>query len=127
MLQFRGELSAVELLCPMIDARRMEVYTSLFDRSFVKKKEVSAQIIGKDSFAAELDVKKVAIFGDGASKCKELLSHSNATYLEGFNPSAIGMMEKAEEKYADGKFEDVAYFEPHYLKDFVAGLPKKMF
>lgn len=127
MLQFKNEMNEADLLCPMIDARRMEVYTSVFDRSFGKLKEVSAEIIDENSFATELSANRIAFFGDGAAKCKELMAHSNAIFLSDFNPSAIGMIALAEEKYAEGKFEDLAYFEPYYLKDFVAGLPKKMF
>jgi tRNA threonylcarbamoyladenosine biosynthesis protein TsaB len=69
----------------------------------------------------------VAFFGDGAAKCKELITHSNAQFIDGFNPSAQGMISLAEEKFSRSEFEDVAYFEPYYLKDFVAGKPKKMF
>jgi tRNA threonylcarbamoyladenosine biosynthesis protein TsaB len=127
MLQFKNEMNGADLLCPMIDARRMEVYTSVFDRSFAMLKEVSAEIIDENSFSTELSTNKVAFFGDGAAKCKELMAHANAIFLSDFNPSAIGMIALAEEKYAEGKFEDVAYFEPYYLKDFVAGMPKKMF
>jgi tRNA threonylcarbamoyladenosine biosynthesis protein TsaB len=69
----------------------------------------------------------VVFFGDGAAKCQELINHSNAIFLDDFNPSARGMIALAEAKLAENQFEDVAYFEPYYLKDFVAGKPKRVF
>lgn len=121
------ELAGVGILCPMIDARRMEVYTALFDASLKEVKPVSAEIIDEQSFSSELEKGKVVFFGDGAAKCKAVIQHANAVFLEGFNPSARGMIAIAEQKLATKEFEDVAYFEPYYLKDFVAGKPKKMF
>jgi tRNA threonylcarbamoyladenosine biosynthesis protein TsaB len=121
------KLTGVSFLCPMIDARRMEVYTQLLDASLSPIKGVSAEIIDEQSFSAELDRGKVVFFGDGAQKCKETIQHPNAVFLDGFNPSACGMIALAEAKFAAGQLEDVAYFEPFYLKDFVAGMPKKVF
>lgn len=121
------KLTGVSFLCPMIDARRMEVYTQLLDASLSPIKGVSAEIIDEQSFSAELDRGKVVFFGDGAQKCKETIQHSNAVFIDGFNPSACGMIALAEAKFAAGQLEDVAYFEPFYLKDFVAGMPKKVF
>lgn len=126
-LNFKQELADVSFLCPMIDARRMEVYTQLFDASLNELQPVSAEIIDEQSFASELEKGKVAFFGDGADKCKEIINHPNAVFLNGFNPSANGMISLAEAKFAAKNLEDVAYFEPYYLKDFVAGLPKRMF
>ncbi len=126
-INFKEELADVSLLCPMIDARRMEVYTQLFDASLKILQPVSAEIIDKQSFTSELEKGKVAFFGDGAAKCKEIINHANAIFLDEFLPSASGMIALAEAKFAQKQFEDVAYFEPYYLKDFVAGKPKKMF
>jgi len=124
---FKNELAGVFFLCPMIDARRMEVYTQLFDGDLNVLQPVSAEIINEQSFSSELAKRKVAFFGDGAAKCKETIQHPNAVFLDDFKTSATGMIELAENKFANQRFEDVAYFEPYYLKDFVAGKPKKMF
>ncbi|MCF8275252.1 MAG: tRNA (adenosine(37)-N6)-threonylcarbamoyltransferase complex dimerization subunit type 1 TsaB [Flavobacteriales bacterium] len=126
-VHFQNELADVSILCPMIDARRMEVYTQLFNDSLHELQPVSAMIIDQQSFAMELEIGKVTFFGDGAAKCKEIIDHSNAVFLDGFNPSASGMITLAEAKFAAKQFEDVAYFEPYYLKDFMAGKPKKVF
>lgn len=121
------ELAEIETLCPMIDARRMEVYTSLFDADLNELKAVSADIIDETSFRPELAKGKVAFFGDGANKCKEMIRHPNAIFIDDFRTSSQGMISIAEQKYLANDFEDVAYFEPYYLKDFVAGTPKKIF
>lgn len=125
--EFTGQLTDVSFLHPMIDARRMEVYTQLFDSSLNQLQSVSAEIIDENSFASELEQGKVAFFGDGAAKCKEVINHPNAVFLNDFESSSRGMIALAEKKFADQEFEDAAYFEPYYLKDFVAGKPKKMF
>jgi tRNA threonylcarbamoyladenosine biosynthesis protein TsaB len=125
--EFSEELTDVSILCPMIDARRMEVYTQLFDASLNELQSVSAEIIDENSFATELEKGKVVFFGDGAAKCKEVINHPNALFLDDFKPRARGMISLAEKRVTANQFEDVAYFEPHYLKDFVAGKPKKVF
>lgn len=125
--EFHEKLSDVVFLCPMIDARRMEVYTQVFDASLNEIEPVSAKIIDPESFSPRLEKGKVAFFGDGSAKCKELIQHENAIFLDDFYPSTRGMIALAETKFQTGSFEDVAYFEPYYLKDFVAGKPKKMF
>ena len=109
-------------LCPMIDARRMEVYTQLFDSEGVAQSDVEAKIIDAESFSAERNGKPFVIFGSGAKKCEEVLE--GATLIE-VVPSARGMARLAEKAFAEGKTEDVAYFEPFYLKDFVVGVAKK--
>jgi tRNA threonylcarbamoyladenosine biosynthesis protein TsaB len=124
---FENELADVSFLCPMIDARRMEVYMQLFDAGLNQLQAVSAEIIDEQSFSSELEKGKIAFFGDGATKCKETIRHSNAVFLNDFKTSASGMIPLAEAKSVNKQFEDVAYFEPYYLKDFVAGKPKKMF
>jgi len=124
---FGNDLADISFLCPMIDARRMEVYMQLFDLSLNQLQAVSAEIIDEQSFASELEKGRVVFFGDGAAKCKEIIQHTNAVFLDGFKTSASGMIPLAEAKLANQQFEDVAYFEPYYLKDFVAGKPKKMF
>ena len=109
-------------LCPMIDARRMEVYTQLFNAEGEVRSEVEAKIIDAESFAEERNGKPFVIFGSGAEKCEEVLE--GATLIE-VVPSARGMARLAEKAFAEGKTEDVAYFEPFYLKDFVVGVAKK--
>jgi tRNA threonylcarbamoyladenosine biosynthesis protein TsaB len=113
------------LFCPMIDARRMEVYTALFDQEGTPVSEVTAQIINADSFNEILTNKKVVFFGNGAAKCKNLIVHSNAFFIDHVNPSARYMAELAAQAYIEKKFENVAYFEPFYLKDFVTTVSKK--
>ena len=110
------------VLCPMIDARRMEVYTQLFNSEGVAQSDVEAKIIDEESFSEERKGKPFVIFGSGAKKCAEVLE--GATFIE-VVPSARGMARLAEKAFAEGKTEDVAYFEPFYLKDFVVGTAKK--
>ncbi|GAA4085908.1 tRNA (adenosine(37)-N6)-threonylcarbamoyltransferase complex dimerization subunit type 1 TsaB [Mucilaginibacter panaciglaebae] len=108
------------LFCPMIDARRMEVYTALFDAGGNMVKPTSAEIIDEHSFTEHLQTKKILFFGDGAEKCQALLSKSsNARFNTEFINSAKHLTKKAAEKYLTQQFEDVAYFEPFYLKDFL--------
>lgn len=110
------------LLCPMIDARRMEVYTSIYDHSGNQIKPIAAEIITPDSFADVLQENKIAFFGDGSEKCRGLLgAHPNAMFIEEFTNSATHLTHIAQNKFEKGIFEDVAYFEPYYLKDFIAG------
>ncbi|MDP9077498.1 MAG: tRNA (adenosine(37)-N6)-threonylcarbamoyltransferase complex dimerization subunit type 1 TsaB [Bacteroidota bacterium] len=110
------------LLCPMIDARRMEVYTAIFDKKGDVIKSTAAEIIDETSFADILKTNKILFFGDGAEKCFNVLKQNpNALYLPEFVNSAKDLTKKAAEKFADKDFEDVAYFEPYYLKDFIAG------
>ena len=105
---------------PLIDARRMEVYTAIFDNSLNEISETKAEIITENSFAELLNENKILFFGDGVVKCKQILSaNSNADFVEGFKTSAKGMISLSEKVFAENKFEDIAYFEPFYLKDFV--------
>lgn len=111
--------------CPMIDARRMEVYTAFFNNKNELIGEISADIIDENSYSNELSKREIVFFGDGSSKCKEVIKSKNGIFLDNITPSAIGMIELAEMKFQNQEFEDVAYFEPFYLKDFVATTPKK--
>jgi len=113
------------LFCPMIDARRMEVYSALFDEGISMVREIKAEVIDEESFAEELKTHTIVFGGDGAPKCKELLAKNpNAIFLDDFFPSSEFMATLAEQKFRDKDFEDTAYFEPYYLKDFVAGIPR---
>ena len=109
------------VLCPMVDARRMEVYTQLFDAAGNQLSEVSAEVVDENTFADIRRDKQLVIFGNGARKCCEVMS--DATYIE-VAPSARGLARKAEQKLSAGQVEDIAYFEPFYLKDFVV-IPSK--
>jgi len=110
------------LLCPMIDARRMEVYTAIFNTYGKRIKPTSAEIIDEKSFSELLQTNKILFFGDGAEKCRSVLAGDpNAQFLPEFINSATSLTKKAAEKFIKKDFEDVAYFEPYYLKDFIAG------
>lgn len=112
------------LFCPMIDARRMEVYTAVYDKNLTPLVQVDALIVDKD-FLNQLDVDKpVYYFGEGADKCLDVLSvRQNWNLIPDFHNSAAHMGKIASENFNLSRFEDVAYFEPFYLKDFVAGKP----
>lgn len=118
------ELPEDALLCPMIDARRMEVYAAIYDRALNPVKEVSADIISADSYAEYLEQHPVYFFGNGAAKCKEVITHPNARFVDGIQPLARWMFPLADRQFLDGTFQDVAYFEPFYLKEFVATVAK---
>jgi tRNA threonylcarbamoyladenosine biosynthesis protein TsaB len=107
------------LLCPMIDARRMEVYSALLDSDLSFKKETCAEILTPDSYKNILNRQKIAFFGDGMTKMRALLEDAtNAVFDDTILPSALGMLEFSEKSYQLHAFEDIAYFEPFYLKDF---------
>lgn len=114
----------VDLLCPMIDARRMEVYTALLDTSGTFTSDVIAQIVDEQSYADLLERKRIAFFGNGAKKCKAVIASPNATFLT-IQHSAKGMIQLSADKFQNKKFVDTAYFEPFYLKDFVVTRSKK--
>lgn len=109
------------ILCPMVDARRMEVYTQLFDSRGVPQSDVKAEVVTEESFADVRRERQLVIFGNGAAKCCELLS--DATYVN-ITPSARGLARLAQQRLDEGRVEDIAYFEPFYLKDFVV-IPSK--
>ncbi|HNS30964.1 MAG TPA: tRNA (adenosine(37)-N6)-threonylcarbamoyltransferase complex dimerization subunit type 1 TsaB [Tenuifilaceae bacterium] len=113
-----------DLLCPMIDARRMEVYTQVFDIKLNAVTGVEAKILDSSSFMEFLYTRRIMFFGNGSSKAKSVLTHSNALFYDNFKPSARFMIPIAWNYYLNAKFEDVAYFEPLYLKDFIATVPK---
>ena len=112
------------LFCPMIDARRMEVYTTLYDESLNKLQDITAEIIDENSFKELLTTNKIVFFGDGASKCKEVINSDNASFLDNIYPNAKNMVWLAEQAYQNKNFVDVAYYEPFYLKEFVGTIPK---
>jgi tRNA threonylcarbamoyladenosine biosynthesis protein TsaB len=112
------------LLCPMLDARRMEVYCILLKNDGSVVEETQAKIIDHSSFQKQLADSKIVFFGSGSAKCKSILENNeNSIFIDGIEPSAIQVGELAWEKYQNNQFEDLAYFEPYYLKDFIAKKP----
>ena len=120
------ELPEDALLCPMIDARRMEVYAAIYDRALNVKREIAADIIDENSYLEFLEKQPVYFFGNGAAKCREKITHPNAHFIDNIHPLAKWMFPLAEKAKSKGDFKDVAYFEPFYLKEFVASQPKKL-
>lgn len=112
------------LIVPMLDARRLEVYSAIFDINNRLVRKIEAQILDENSFEEQLNIGKVFFIGDGVAKTKTLLSHANAIFIENKLPSADQMSALSFDKYKKSDIEDVAYFEPYYLKDFVALKPK---
>ena len=112
------------IIVAMLDARRLEVYSAIFDKNHNKIRETKAQILDENSFKDYLEKGKVYFIGDGVEKTKTLIKHSNAIYIEDKLPSAKEMSKLSYDKYKKNNIEDVAYFEPYYLKDFI-GLKQK--
>jgi tRNA threonylcarbamoyladenosine biosynthesis protein TsaB len=113
------------LICPMIDARRMEVYTKVLDTELNIIEDTNAKIIDENSFADILNQNQITFLGDGAEKCAETLKHHNSSFNQKNYNSAANMSKLANLAFAKGDFENMAYFEPFYLKDFVFTTPKK--
>lgn len=122
----REEVEEGALLCPMIDARRMEVYSAVYDRALHEVRGIQADVVDADTYREYLDRGPVYFFGNGAEKCMEVINHPNARLIKGVEPLAKWMFPIAERRIAQEKYEDVAYFVPFYLKDFVAQQPKKL-
>jgi tRNA threonylcarbamoyladenosine biosynthesis protein TsaB len=121
-----GNREPETLFAPLIDARRMEVYTAVFNQRLNIISETQAEIISENSFSHLLSTGKIIFFGDGAKKCKAILSSNpNAIFIDDFKTSSRGMITIAENIFKQNFFEDIAYFEPFYLKDFVTGVIKK--
>jgi tRNA threonylcarbamoyladenosine biosynthesis protein TsaB len=115
------------LYCPMIDARRMEVFTCLFDGNGSEIEAVSAKVINESSFQYELNQNNIVFFGSGIEKCRDVLSHPDAYFIPDIHPHASSLGLLAEDIFNRRAMEDIAYFEPFYLKDFIATIPKKRF
>jgi len=112
------------LFCPMIDARRMEVYCCLYDQHGKPMSSVEAKIIHSESFDDYLQNHQIVFFGSGAAKSDTVIHHPHAVFLDGVTASVRGMSLFATEKFHSKEFEEIAYFEPFYLKDFIAGTPR---
>jgi tRNA threonylcarbamoyladenosine biosynthesis protein TsaB len=113
------------LLCPMLDARRMEVYSCFYTGNLEVHREVSADIITEASYRDLLENHHIYFFGNGSDKCSQVITHPNAHFIEGIDPAASQMITPVWKKFSEHRYEDVAYFEPYYLKDFVATIPRK--
>ena len=124
-LSHRVKAEEDAFIVPMLDARRMEVYSAVFDSAYKQIRATEAQILDEHSFAAYLEKGKVYFIGNGVSKFEEICKHPNAMFIKNTLPSATQMCSLAEAKKELNQYEDVAYFEPYYLKDFIAGTPKK--
>jgi len=118
-------IDETSLFVPMLDARRMEVYYSIFDSEGKTFREISAEIIDERSFMDIPENVRLLIFGDGASKCRKILSRKNVEFAEEFRISAAYMYKPAFKALEERRFEDIAYFEPFYLKDFITSRPNK--
>ena len=111
--------------CPMLDARRMEVYTSVFNPDYSEERPISAEIIEDESFEELLNERQMIFFGNGAEKTKIHINHKNAVFYDSYKHSSKFMASIAFKKLNTQQFEDIAYFEPFYLKEFVATTPRK--
>lgn len=120
------EIEDDALLCPMLDARRMEVYAQILDRSLKEVRPVMADVVDENTYKEFLDKHPVYFFGNGAAKCMPVINHKNARLIKGIEPLAKNMFPLSERLFFDEQFEDVAYFVPFYLKDFVAKPSKKL-
>ncbi|MBQ1275651.1 MAG: tRNA (adenosine(37)-N6)-threonylcarbamoyltransferase complex dimerization subunit type 1 TsaB [Flavobacteriales bacterium] len=119
------KMTEADLYVPMIDARRMEVYSAVYDADMDKVCDVEAVVVDETSYAFLPEDKVVCFCGDGMNKCREVIKHIAARWVDDIYPSSRMMGEEAERLYKEGRYEDVAYFEPYYLKDFMGGNPSK--
>ena len=126
VLLHHDEIEDDALLCPMIDARRMEVYAAVYDRALNTVRETAADIVTAETYRELLDKHPVYFFGNGAAKCMDTIAHPNAHFVDDVEPLARWMFPLADKKLAMGQTEDVAYYVPFYLKDFVAKKPKDL-
>jgi len=116
----KEELPEDALLVPMIDARRMEVYSAVYDRALKEVRPIQADVVTAETYQEYLNCGPVYFFGNGAQKCQAVIQHPNARFIEGIHPLAKNMFPLAERSMHLQEFQDVAYFEPFYLKEFVA-------
>jgi len=122
----RKEMGEKGLLCPMIDARRMEVYSALYDMKGDRLTEIEPHVIDENSYKKERARRKILFFGTGSEKCRKVFREETSLFLENISPRADRMIPLAEKQFINGVFADVAYFEPFYLKEFVATVPKDL-
>lgn len=120
------ELPEDALLCPMLDARRVEVYAAIYDRALHTVRDTLADVVKPESYLNFLEEHPVYFFGNGSGKCKSIITHKNARFLDNIHPLAKWMFPLAEKAFVDEDFKDVAYFEPFYLKEFIASKPRDL-
>ncbi|MBL0742095.1 tRNA (adenosine(37)-N6)-threonylcarbamoyltransferase complex dimerization subunit type 1 TsaB [Chryseolinea lacunae] len=113
-------------LCPMIDARRMEVYCQIFDAGNTALQAVEAKVIDEHSFEKELEEGPIIFFGNGADKCRPVITHPNAIFISGITPSAANLGALAWTKFQQQRIEDLVHFEPFYLKEFMIKKPASL-
>lgn len=122
--QVKEKVPSESILCPMIDARRMEVYSAFYTTFLEQIRKTAADIINEDTYNEILENNTVYFFGNGASKCQSVITHQNAHFIENISPLAETMINLSEAAFHEKDFVDSAYFEPYYLKEFVATVPK---
>jgi tRNA threonylcarbamoyladenosine biosynthesis protein TsaB len=125
LIQLMVKVDENTIFCPMIDARRMEVYYALYSHNGKQIKDISAEIITESSFDAIPEKNKIIFFGNGAAKCSDIIKRQNIEFVDNFNPSAAFMYKPVNDAFELKHFEDAAYFEPFYLKNFVATTQRK--
>ena len=118
------EANTGSYIIPMLDSRRMEVYSAIYYASHKQLRETQAQILESHSFESYLEQGEVYFIGNGVAKFKEICQHPNAVFVDDKLPSAKELCSLSYKKFTESDFEDVAYFEPYYLKDFIAGVKK---
>lgn len=136
VLLYHEEIEENALLCPMLDARRMEVYACVYDRALrpqrgdkavpVNYRGVQPEVVTEESYLKFLEKGPVYFFGNGAEKCKGVITHPNAHFIDDIVPLAKHMAPLAEMAHARRQFVDTAYFEPFYLKEFQATVSKSL-
>ncbi|GHM99674.1 tRNA (adenosine(37)-N6)-threonylcarbamoyltransferase complex dimerization subunit type 1 TsaB [Cytophagales bacterium WSM2-2] len=124
--QVKKNSNSDSFLCPMLDARRMEVYCTLFDPSLNVVEPTQALVVNEKSFADQLDRNTILFFGEGSDKCESIIKHTNAQFITGVRPSAAALGEIGFHKFATLEIEDLEHFEPFYLKDFVVKKPNSV-
>jgi tRNA threonylcarbamoyladenosine biosynthesis protein TsaB len=122
--EFHLQIKPDDLFAPMIDARRMEVYTAIYSSNLQLVQKVNALVVDQDSFREFTENSRLFLFGNGSAKCSDILINPNIIYIDGILASSLHMATLANLKFQKGEFVDVAYFEPFYLKDFIATVPK---
>jgi tRNA threonylcarbamoyladenosine biosynthesis protein TsaB len=118
------EIQPGDLFVPMIDARRMEVFTAIYNKNLLTVQKVNALVVEPDSFSLYAENSRLFLFGNGSAKCSNSLKHQNIHFIDGVLASSLNMATLANKKFQISEFVDVAYFEPFYLKDFIATVPK---
>lgn len=126
VLLYHEEIPEDSLLVPMIDARRMEVYSAIYDRSLKVIRDIQPDIVDADTYAGYLEHGPVVFFGNGSDKCKEIIRHPNAIFINDIHPLARNTGPLAEQRLRRNEIASTAYFEPFYLKEFQATKPKNL-